>query len=71
MMNSPMQIVQLAQQFRQDPLAVLQRRFNLLTQMNNPQEIVQHLLNSGQVTQEQVNQAVRMKDDPSLRQLFR
>ena len=70
-MNSPMQIVKLAQQFRQDPIAVLQRRFNLPTQMNNPQEIVQHLLNSGQVTQEQVNQAVRMKDDPSLRQLFR
>lgn len=70
-MNNPMQMIQLAQQFRQNPIGLLRSRFNLPTQMNNPQEIVQYLLNSGQVTQEQVNQAARMKNDPNIMNIFR
>lgn len=36
---------------------------------NNPEQIIQHLLNSGQITQEQVNQAVQMKDNPMFKNL--
>ena len=38
---------------------------------NNPQGIVQHLLNSGQISQQQVNQAMQMKDNPMFRGLFK
>lgn len=34
---------------------LLQRKFNIPEGMNNPQEIVQHLLNTGQMTQNQFN----------------
>lgn len=67
----PFNLIQEAAQFRQNPLAILSRRFNIPQNLNNPQEIVQHLLNSGQVSQAQVNQAMQMKNDPSVRHLFR
>lgn len=34
---------------------------------NNPQAIIQHLLNSGQISQQQVNQAMQMRDNPMFR----
>lgn len=38
---------------------------------NNPEQIVQHLLNSGQITQQQVNQAVQMRDTNPMFNQFR
>lgn len=60
-MGNPMQIMQMYQQFRQNPMAMLSQKFNIPQNINNPQDIVQHLLNSGQVTQEQVNNAMQMQ----------
>ena len=70
-MFNPMQFMQMYQQFRQNPLSLLGRRFNIPQGMNSPQDIIQHLLNSGQVSQDQVNQAMSMRNDPQIRQLFR
>lgn len=70
-MNNPLQIMQMYSQFKSNPMGMLSRRFNIPQNMNNPQNIIQYLLNSGQITQEQVNQAVRMRNDPQFRQLFR
>ena len=70
-MNNPLQIMQMYTQFRTNPMGMLSRRFNIPQNMNNPQNIIQHLLNSGQITQEQVNRAVSMRNDPKFRQLFR
>ena len=36
--------------------------------MNDPQGIVQYLLNNGMVNQDQVNRAMQMRDDPSIKQ---
>lgn len=50
-------------QLRQNPMALLQKAgFNVPAglNLNNPQAIVQHLMNSGQITQDQVNQAQQM-----------
>lgn len=45
-------------QLKQNPLALLQRAgFNVPNNINNPQEIIQHLMNSGQISQDQVNKA--------------
>lgn len=62
-MGNPMQIMQMYQQFRQNPMAMLSQKFNIPQNINNPQDIVQHLLNSGQVTQDQVNNAVQMRNN--------
>lgn len=70
-MGNPMQIMQMYQQFRQNPMAMLSQKFNIPQNINNPQDIIQHLLNTNQVSQAQVNQAVQMRNDPRLRNLFR
>ena len=48
-----------------------QRGFNLPQNINDPQAIVQHLLNSGQISQDQVNQAMQMRDNPMFKSLFK
>lgn len=58
MPNNPMQMLA---QLKQNPLAVLQKAgFNVPSNISSPQEIIQHLMNSGQVTQAQLNQAQQM-----------
>lgn len=55
-----------------NPMAMLTKNgFNLPQNMNDPQAIVQHLLNSGQITQDQVNQAMQMRDNPIFKGLFK
>lgn len=56
-MNNPMQLMQMLNQFKSNPTAMMGNRFNVPQGINNPQEMVQHLMNSGQITQEQYNQA--------------
>lgn len=58
-------------QFKQNPLAMLSRRFNIPQGMNDPNQIIQHLLNSGQVSQEQVNRVMQMKNNPQFQNLFK
>lgn len=62
--------MQLVQAFRGNPIGMLSQRFTIPQGVNQPQDIIQYLLNTGQVTQEQVNQAMQMRNDPSLKQLF-
>lgn len=58
-------------QFKQNPVAMLSRKYNIPQNMNDPNQILQHLLNSGQVTQEQVNRVMQMKNDPQIQQLIK
>lgn len=57
-------------QFKLDPLQILIRQFNIPQGMNNPQEIIQHLLNTGQVSQGQVNNAMQMRNNPFFKNLM-
>lgn len=53
-----MNIMQMLMQLKSNPMALLkQAGFNVPANMNSPQDIIQHLMNSGQVTQEQLNMA--------------
>lgn len=63
--------MQMYQQFRQNPMSLLGRRYNIPQGFQNPQDIIQHLLNSGQVSQMQVNQAMQMRNNPMFRNMFR
>lgn len=64
-------LLSLATQFRNNPMQMLMQRYNLPQNINNPQDIVQYLLNTGQVTQQQVNSAMQLKNNPELQNLFR
>lgn len=64
-------VMQMYSQFMQNPMSLLGRRFNIPQGIQNPQDIIQHLLNSGQVSQDQVNQAMQMRNNPQIRNLFR
>ena len=57
-------IMNFYQRFRQNPMQMLNQRFNIPQNinMNDPNDIIQHLLNTNQVTQEQVNNAMRMRN---------
>ena len=49
-------------QLKSNPMQMVSQRFRLPANMpNNPQEIIQHLLNTGQVTQGQVDNAMQMR----------
>lgn len=59
MPNNPMDMMQMLQQFKANPMQYLmQRRFNVPANMaNDPQAIINHLLKTGQVSQQQINNA--------------
>ena len=71
-MMNPNNMIQMFQQIKQNPMQVLQSRFNIPqnVDMNNPNDIIQHLLNTGQITQQQVNQAQQMRNNPMIQQMF-
>lgn len=65
-----MNILQMVNQIKQNPMAVLSQRFKIPQNMNDPNQIIQHLLNTGQVTQEQVNNAMQMRNHPMFKGMF-
>ena len=70
-MNNMMQIFQMYNQLKNNPVGVLSQRFNIPENLNNPNDIIQHLLNTNQVSQAQVNQAMQMRNDPRFRGMFK
>lgn len=63
--------VTMLNQFKQNPIAMLNKRFNIPQNMNDPDQILQHLLNTNQISQAQVNRVMQMKNDPQLQQLLK
>ena len=64
MVGNMQDIMNFYQRFRQNPMQMLNQKFNIPqnVDMNNPNDIIQHLISSGQVSQEQVNNAMRMRN---------
>lgn len=55
---NPMQMVQ---QLQANPIQFLQRAgFNVPSNLNSPNDIIQHLMNSGQISQQRYEQARQM-----------
>ena len=62
MMNP--RLIQMLAQLKQNPAQMLARRFRMPPNLsNNPNEIIQYLLNSGQISQDQVNNAMQMRNN--------
>lgn len=62
-MMMPNQLTGMLQQIKANPIQFLmQRRFNLPSNVpaNDPQAILNHLLRTGQVSQQQINNAYQM-----------
>ena len=64
MMNNPMMgmnPIQMVQQLKANPIQFLQRAgFNVPNNLNDPNAIIQHLMNSGQISQQRYEQARQM-----------
>lgn len=60
------------QQFRMNPMQMLSQRFNIPqgVNTNDPNSIIQHLLNSGQISQSQLNNMMNMRSNPMIQQLM-
>lgn len=58
-------------QLKQNPVAMLSTKYDIPQNMTDPNEILQHLLTTGQVSQDQVNKIMQMRNDPRLQQIIR
>lgn len=65
-------ILSMYQQFRANPMQMLAQRFNIPqgVNTNDPNAIIQHLLNSGQISQGQLNSMMNMRNNPMIQQLM-
>ena len=65
-------ILSMYQQFRANPMQMLQSRFNIPQGINtnDPNAIIQHLLNSGQISQQRLNSMMNMRNNPMIQQLM-
>ena len=55
-------IFEAVQQLQADPIGMLSKRFNIPADLpKNPNEILQYLLNSGQISQQQINNAMQLR----------
>ena len=70
MMNNVNNIMNLYQQMQNNPIQFLSRKFNIPQNMNDPNSIIQHLINSGQVSQAQVNNMMQLRNNPMIRKMF-
>ena len=61
-------IFNMVSQAMQNPMAVISKRFNIPQGINTPQDMVQHLLDTRQISQEQLNAA--MKNSTQMRTMF-
>lgn len=50
------QLFNMVQQYSKEPKTLL-KQFGIPEELNSPQDVAQYLMNSGKVTQSQVNQA--------------
>ena len=66
-------LFQLYQQLMSNPASLLSQRFNIPqdVNINDPNAILNHLVNSGQVSQAQINNAMNMRNNPMVQMLMR
>lgn len=71
MFDNVQNMFQLLQQLKQDPVGTLaQRKYNIPPGMTDPNDISQYLLNTNQVSQQQINKIMEMRNNPIVQKLF-
>ena len=61
-------MISMMNQFKSNPSQFLSQKFNVPSDLNDPQKIIQHLLDTNQVTQAQID---AIKGNPMIKQLFK
>lgn len=65
------EMMNLYNKLRSNPMAILSQ-FGIPADIaNNPQQIIQTMLNKGAITQDQLNKAMEMKNNPMFKGLFK
>lgn len=64
---NPMQIMQMLPQLKNNPMSMLGGLGISQNISNNPQAIIQNLMNSGRISQEQYNQAMQIAKNMGVR----
>ena len=57
---NPFQLLQMVQQLKSNPMAMLGQFGVPQNISNDPQAVIQNLMNNGKITQDQYNQAMQM-----------
>lgn len=74
-MNNPLNFLQMLSQIKSNPMTILGKRFNIPQNMNNPNDIIQHLMNTGQISQANYNQAndmaKQLQNNPQFQNMFK
>lgn len=58
-MMNPMQLIQMVTQIKSNPMSILSQLGVPQNLFNDPQSIIQHLMNNGNITQDQYNAAIK------------
>lgn len=56
---NPMQLLQMVSQLKSNPMSILSKFGVPQSMSNNPQDVIQYLMNNGNVTQSQYDNAVK------------
>ena len=64
-------MISMVNQFKSNPVQMLSQRFKIPNDINDPEKIIQHLLDTNQVTQAQIDSIKAYKDNPMFKQLFK
>lgn len=71
MFDNIQNMFQLLQQLKQDPVATLaQKKYHIPPGMTDPNDISQYLLNTNQVSQQQINDIMSLRNHPIVQKLF-
>lgn len=60
--------LQMLMSMMQNPMSIVQKRFNIPQGMNNPETMVNHLIQSGQIRQQDVDV---IRNNPMFQQFFK
>lgn len=63
-------MINMVNQFKNNPTQMLAKKFNIPSELTDPNQILQHLIDSKQVTQEQVNMVNGLKENPAFMKLM-
>ena len=71
MLDNFTNFLQMLNELKSNPVAfAAKNKYNIPQGMTDPNEITQYLLNTGQTSQTQVNNAMKLRNNPLIQKLF-
>ena len=74
-MNNFANMMSMLSQIKSNPMSILSKKFNIPQNLNNPNDIIQHLMNTGQIDQSMYNKAAnavqQLQNNPQFQNLFK